>query len=234
MPEKLRELQRLWLMEAVRYNVLPMDDRLAERMNSDSAGRPLLIRGESQVLFGGMGRLSENSVLNLKNKSHSVTAQIDVPDAGAEGVIIAQGGSIGGWSLYAKAGKLKYCYNLMGVKYFFAESQDRIPAGMHQVRMEFDYAGGGLGKGGTATLFIDGNRVGRTEIEATAPMVFSADDGCDIGMDTGAPVRRTMDRVRTSSTARSGASNSLFRTLRRTQTTWSKPEEAMHLAMARQ
>jgi len=102
-------LQRLWLIEATRYNVLPIDDRAAERINPDMAGRPVLIKGKTQVLFGGMGRLSENCVLNIKNKSHSVTAEIEVPEPGAEGVIIAQGANIGGWSLYAKNGKLKYC-----------------------------------------------------------------------------------------------------------------------------
>lgn len=187
-PAKLRELQRLWLIEATRYNVLPLDDRAAERFNSDLAGRPVLIRGNTQLLFGGMGRLSENSVISIKNKSHSVTAEIEVPDGGAEGVIVAQGGNIGGWSLYTKDGKLKYCYNLVGVKHFFAESAGRIPAGAHQVRLEFAYAGGGLGKGGTATLFIDGKQVGQGKVDATAPMVFSADDGLDVGGDTGAPV----------------------------------------------
>ncbi len=116
MPEKLHDLQRLWLIEAVRYNVLPMDDDLARRLNSDLAGRPVLIKGKTQVLFGGMGRLSENSVVNIKNKSHAVTAGLTVPSGGAEGVIIAQGGNIGGWALYAKGGKLKYCYNLMGMR----------------------------------------------------------------------------------------------------------------------
>ena len=116
MPEKLHELQRLWLIEAVRNNVLPLDDNLGARINSDTAGRPVLIKGKSQILFWQHGRLSENSVLNLKNKSHSVTAEIVVPTSGAEGVIIAQGGNIGGWSLYAKGGKLKYCYNLLGVQ----------------------------------------------------------------------------------------------------------------------
>ena len=91
MPEKLHELQRLWLIEATRYNVLPLDDRVAERMNPDLAGRPVLIKGKTQILFGGMGRLSENCVLSIKNKSHSVTAEIVVPESGAEGVIIAQG-----------------------------------------------------------------------------------------------------------------------------------------------
>src|ERR1700723_125504 len=122
MPDKLHEMQRLWLIEAVRNNVLPLDDNLAARINSDTAGRPVLIKGKSQILFGSMGRLSENSVLNLKNKSHAVTAEIVVPASGAEGVIVAQGGNIGGWSLYAKGGKLKYCYNLLGIQQFYAES----------------------------------------------------------------------------------------------------------------
>jgi arylsulfatase len=188
MPEKLHELQRLWVIEATRYNVLPLDDRLAERINSDTAGRPVLITGDSQILFGSMGRLSENSVLNTKNKSHSVTAEIVVPKEGAEGVIVAQGGNIGGWSLYAKGGKLKYCYNLLGIQQFYTESKDVLPPGTHQVRMEFVYAGGGLGKGGTSSLFVDGKKVGEGKVDATAAMIFSADDGCDVGVDTAAPV----------------------------------------------
>jgi arylsulfatase len=135
-----------------------------------------------------MGRLSENCVLSIKNKSHSVTAEIVVPQSGAEGVIISQGANIGGWSLYAKDGKLKYCYNWGGFKHFFVESAERIPAGDHQVRMEFAYAGGGLGKGGKATLFIDGKKAGEGEVGATLAIVFSADDGCDVGEDSGAPV----------------------------------------------
>ncbi|MGH6997423.1 MAG: arylsulfatase, partial [Phenylobacterium sp.] len=188
MPEKLHELQRLWLIEATRYNVLPMDDDVGSRLNSDLAGRPVLIKGKTQLLFGGMGRLSENSVLNIKNKSHAVTAGLTVPEGGAEGVIIAQGGNIGGWALYAKGGKLKYCYNLLGVQYFYVEAADAVPAGDHQVRMEFVYDGGGLGKGGTATLYVDGQKVGAGKVAATAAMVFSADDGCDVGRDTGSPV----------------------------------------------
>lgn len=188
MPEKLHELQRLWLMEAVRYNVLPLDDDIAKKMNPDTAGRPVLIRGNSQILFGGMGRLSENCVISIKNKSHSVTAEIEVPDKGAEGVIIAQGANIGGWSLYAKDGKLKYCYNLGGINYYYAQSANNIPPGKHQVRMEFTYAGGGLGKGGKVALFIDGKKDGEGDVAMTQSMVFSADDGCDVGEDTGAPV----------------------------------------------
>ncbi len=188
MPDKLHELQRLWLIEATRYNVLPLDDRTAERMNPDTAGRPILIKGHSQVLFGGMGRLSENSVVNLKNKSHSVTADIVVPSTGAKGVIVAQGGNIGGWSLYANEGKLKYCYNLFGIQLFCVESKATLTPGEHQVRMEFAYAGGGLGKGGTASLYVDGQKVGQGKVDATEAIVFSADDGCDVGEDSGSPV----------------------------------------------
>ena len=140
MPEKLHELQRLWLIEATRYKVLPLDDRMLEKMNPDTAGRPVLIKGKTQLLFGGMGRLSENCVLNIKNKSHSVTAEIVVPKKGAEGVIIAQGANIGGWSLYAKGGKLKYCYNWGGVQALLssrptsADPRGRAP-GAHGVRL---------------------------------------------------------------------------------------------------
>ena len=135
-----------------------------------------------------MGRLSENSVVNIKNKSHSITAEIIVPKTGAEGVIVAQGGNIGGWSLYAKGGKLKYCYNLLGYQ-FYAESAGVLSAAFdHQVRMEFAYAGGGLGKGGVASLFVDGKKAGEVKVAATAAMVFSADDGCDVGIDNGSPV----------------------------------------------
>jgi arylsulfatase len=168
--------------------VLPLDDRVGERLNPDLAGRPTLIKGNSQLLFGGMGRLSESSVVNIKNKSHSVTAEVVVPDSGAQGVIIAQGGSIGGWSLYAKDGKPKYCYNLLGVQRFYVEGDRAIPAGQHQVRMEFTYDGGGLGKGGEVRLFVDGEKVGEGRVAATAAMVFSADETCDVGVEGGAVV----------------------------------------------
>jgi arylsulfatase A-like enzyme len=187
-PEKLAELQRLFLIEATRYNVLPLDDRRAERFNSDLAGRPQLIRGKSQVLFGGMSRLSENSVLVIKNKSHSVTAQFDVPEGGAEGVIVAQGGAFGGWSLYLKEGKPVYCYNLFGLQRFKIGGEQPIAAGEHQVRMEFAYDGGGLGKGGDVVLYLDGDEVAKGRVEATVPMLFSADETADVGSDSATAV----------------------------------------------
>jgi arylsulfatase len=188
MPEKLAELQALFMEEARKYNVLPLDDRRIERFNSDLAGRPTLIKGNSQLLFGGMGRLGENIVLNIKNKSHSVTAQLTVPEGGAEGVIVAQGGAFAGWSLYVKNGKPKYCYNLLGLQRFYVEGDAAIPPGAHQVRIEFDYDGGGLAKGGTVSLYVDGAKSGEGRVEATVPMVFSGDETCDIGSDTASPV----------------------------------------------
>jgi len=188
MPQKLAELQELFLDEARKFNVLPLDDRRIERFNADLAGRPQLARGKSQLLFGGMGRLSENSLINIKNKSHSVTAEVVVPDGAVEGVIIAQGGAFAGWSLYAKAGKPVYCYNLLGLRRMKVVGDARIPPGTHQVRMEFVYDGGGLGKGGGLTLFVDGKQAGQGRLEATIPMVFSSDETADIGRDSASPV----------------------------------------------
>jgi arylsulfatase A-like enzyme len=187
-PEKLAELQRLWLIEVSKYNVLPLDDRRVERFNSDLAGRPVLVKGNSQLLFGGMGWLSENSMLNVKNKSHSVTAEVVIPNGGAGGVIIAQGGEFGGWSLYLVEGRPRCCYNLFGIQRFTVDGDRAVPDGTHQVRVEFTYDGGGLGKGGTATLFVDGDRAGEGRVEGTVPMVFSADETADIGTDYASPV----------------------------------------------
>jgi arylsulfatase len=188
MPEKLDELKALFMQEARKYNVFPLDDRRAERFNSDLAGRPTLVKGNSQLLFGGMGRLSEHSIINVKNKSHSVTAEVTVPDGGADGVIVAQGGAFAGWSLYVKDGRPKYAYNLFGVNDFHVESNAQIPPGTHQVRMEFTYDGGGLGKGGDVALYLDGAKTAEGRVEGTVPMLYSADETCDISSDTASPV----------------------------------------------
>jgi arylsulfatase len=187
-PEMLAKLQRLWLIEATKYNVLPLDDRGAERLEPTLAGRPTLIRGSSQLFFAGMGRLSENSVVSIKNKSFSVTADVDIPVGGAEGVIIAQGGRFGGWAVYAKAGKAKFLYNVLGIQEFPVEADLPIPDGNHQVRMEFAYDGGGLAKGGDVTLYYDGESVGTGRVAATQAMIFSADETTDIGYESGTTV----------------------------------------------
>jgi arylsulfatase A-like enzyme len=187
-PEKLHELQRLWLIEAVKYNVLPLDDRQIERINPTTAGRPSLIKGNSQLLFAGMGRLSENSVVDIKNKSFAVTSEVEVPADGAEGVIIAQGGQFGGWSLYAKDGRAKFHYNVLGIKSFDVEATEAVPTGTTQVRMEFEYDGGGMGKGGNVTLYYDGKEVGSGRVDQTQGFIFSADETTDVGYESGTTV----------------------------------------------
>ena len=233
-PERLAELQRLFLIEATRYNVLPLDDRRFERFNPDLAGRPQLIRGTSQLLFGGMGRLSENSILPLKNKSHAITAAIEVPEGGADGVIVAQGGAFGGWSLYLHEGRPAYCYNTFGVQRFKVHGGEAIPPGEHQVRAEFTYDGGGLGKGGDVALFVDGAEVGTGRVEMTVPMVFSADETTDVGSDSGTPVSDDHGPKETEFTGRidwiqldiDEAAEDLDHLI--------TPEERMRIAMARQ
>jgi arylsulfatase A-like enzyme len=233
-PDKLHELQRLFLLEAAKYNVFPLDDRRVERFNPDMAGRPQLIKGNRQLLFSGMGRLSENSVVNIKNKSHAITAEVVVPDGGAQGVIVAQGGAFGGWSLYAHEGRPAYCYNLFGLQRFKVHGDRPIPAGEHQVRAEFAYDGGGLAKGGEVTLFIDGAKVGQGRVAATQPMIFSGDETTDVGSDSATPVSddygpkdsRFSGRVRWVEIDLDDAAEDLDHLI--------TPEERLRIAMARQ
>jgi arylsulfatase len=187
-PDKLHELQRLWLIEAVKYDVVPLDDRFATRALPEMSGRPALVTGRKQLLFGGMGRLTESSVLSMKNTSFSMTAEIVVPETGAEGVIVAQGGVTGGMSLYLKDGRPKFCYNFFGLERYYAEGSQKVTPGTHQVRMEFTYDGGGIGKGGISRLFIDGVDIGSGRIEQTEAFLFSADETCDVGDEFGSPV----------------------------------------------
>ncbi len=187
-PDMLHKLQRLFIIEATKYNVLPLDDRRVERFNSDLAGRPTLAKGTTQTLYGGMRRLSENAILNIKNKSHSITSEIVVPADGAHGVIVAQGGAFGGWVLFLIDGVPRYCYNVFGLQRFTVQGTKAVPAGTHEVRAHFAYDGGGLGKGGTVTLSVDGEDVGSGRVEATVPMLFSADETLDLGVDTASPV----------------------------------------------
>ena len=135
-----------------------------------------------------MRGLSPWSLVSIYNKSHAVTAEVVVPEAGAEGVIFAWGGITGGISLYARDGKPKYCYNFCGIHHYFVEGVQAIPSGTHQVRMEFAYDGGGLAKGGTVSLFIDGQQVGEGRVEMTEPFAFTADETADVGIEAGSPV----------------------------------------------
>jgi arylsulfatase len=193
-PDKLRDLQRLFLIEAVKYGALPLDDRRVERFLAVIAGRPELITGRSQLLYGGMGRLSESSVINTKNTSHSVTADIEVPEGEPSGVCIAQGGAFGGWSLYLAEGRPTYCYNLFGITRTFVRGADKVAPGPHQLRAEFAY-GGGLGGAADVTLFVDGEPVGDGHLERTTPLVYSYDETTDVGSDAGSTVSDEYDEA---------------------------------------
>ena len=188
-PEKLKEMQDLFLKEAVKYSVLPLDDRFLERLNASLVGRPDIMAGKTSLtVYEGMIGMSENVFLNLKNKSHTITAEVQVPKGGAKGVILAQAGRFGGWSLYMKNGKPTYTYNFLGLKRFTITAKQPVPAGKTTIRFEFAYEGGGLGKGGTGTLFVNGKRVAQGRIEQTQPFIFSADEGTDVGEDGETPV----------------------------------------------
>jgi len=189
MPEKLAELQALFLEEARKYNVLPLDDRRVERFDAKIAGRPELVTGRRQIFYGGMGRLTEASVLNVKNASHAVAADIEVPEGGASGVLLSQGGAFGGWSLYLRSdGVPVYAYNLMGLALAKVAGSAPVAPGRRRIVMSFAYDGGGPGRGGAVTLSVDGETVGEGRLERTVPLVFSLDETCDVGRDTGSPV----------------------------------------------
>ncbi len=188
-PAKLKELQDIFMKDASKYRVLPIDDRLLERIVAKTAGRPDLMGDRTSLtLSEGMGGMSENVFLNLKNRSYSITADVEIPAGGANGVIIAQAGRFGGWSLYLKDGKPTYCYNFLGLQEYKVSAATALAAGKATIRMNFDYDGGGVGKGGTANILVDGKQVASGRIERTQMAIFSADETAGVGMDDATPV----------------------------------------------
>jgi arylsulfatase A-like enzyme len=188
-PEKLKELQDIFMKEAVKYQVLPIDDRTLERLNAALVGRPDLMAGRTSLtVYPGMIGMTENVFINTKNRSHTITADVEIPAVGASGVIIAQAGRFGGWSLYFKDGKPMYTYNFLGLKAFKIAAATPVSAGRATIKYEFTYDGGGLGKGGTGTIFVNGNKVGEGRIDQTQAFAFSADEGADVGVDGETPV----------------------------------------------
>lgn len=188
-PEKLKEMQDLFLKEAVKYNVLPLDDRMLERLVASLVGRPDLIGNRTSLtLYPGMKGMSENAFINVKSVSHSITADVEIPSRGAEGVILAQAGRFGGWSLYFKEGRPTYTYNFLGLKRYTVAAEQPLPAGKTRIRFEFAYDGGGRGKGGLGTIFVDGKKVAAGRIERTQANIFSADETADVGVDEATPV----------------------------------------------
>ena len=188
-PEKLKELQALFLKEAVKYSVLPLDDRTLERLNAGLVGRPDLMAGRASLaLHQGMIGMSENVFINVKNRSHTITAEVEIPKQGANGVLLAQAGRFGGWSLYVKDGKPMYTYNWLGLQRYTVAASQALPPGKATIRFEFAYDGGGIGKGGKGTLFVNGKQTAAGRIERTQCCAYSADEGADVGADEGTPV----------------------------------------------
>jgi arylsulfatase A-like enzyme len=188
-PEKLEDLKALFMKEAEQYHVLPIDDRVIERVNPALAGRPDLMDGRTSLtLYDGMNGMLENTFINVKNQSKTITAELEIPDGGANGVILAQGGRFGGWSLYMKDGKPAYTYNFLGLSQDTIAAKESIPTGPAKVVFDFKYDGGGGGKGGAATISVNGKVVAKGRIEKTQPLIFSADETADVGLDNQTPV----------------------------------------------
>jgi arylsulfatase len=189
-PEKLKELQALFMTEAEKNFALPVDDRVFERLNAAAVGRPTLLGDRTSLtLAEGMVGIPENSFLNVKNRSKTITADIEIPSGkAANGILIAQAGRFGGWALYVFNGTLAYDYNFLGISRYTVEAGQKLTPGKHTVKFDFAYDGGGPAKGGLGTLYIDGNKVGEGRIEHTQPGIFSADETADVGIDLATPV----------------------------------------------
>jgi len=185
--QRLRDLQDLFWVEAAKYNVLPLDDRFIER--ADPSLRPSLSEGRTDfTYYPGATRIPESSAANVKNRSHTITAYLDVPATGGDGVLVAAGGVVAGYVLYIKDGKPIYEYNWFSQDRYKVTSADKLSPGPATIRLEFKYDGDGVGKGGTATLFVNNTKVGESRIAKTVLGRYSADETFDIGMDTGSPV----------------------------------------------
>ncbi|SDK71274.1 arylsulfatase [Actinopolyspora mzabensis] len=188
-PGKLRELQQLFLVEASRYNVFPLDDRMTERENPREAGRRDLHGDRRSITFhASASRLTEETAPNVKNRSHTLTARIEVPESGADGVLVAQGGRFGGWSLYVHQGRACYAYNYFGLELYRVSTDEPLPTGEHEIVLDFAYDGGGVGMGGIATLHVDGEQRGQQRVGGTIPYYFAFDETFDIGVDRASPV----------------------------------------------
>ncbi len=184
MPDKLKELQALFTKEAIKYSVLPLDDRVLERLNAALVGRPDLMDGRTSLtLYEGMHGISENAFIDIKNRSFKITAETQIPSGGADGVLLAQAGKFGGWSFYLKDGKPTFTYNWLGQKHYTITATESVPAGAATIAFDFAYEGGGAGKGGTGTITVNGKQIAQGRIDQTQGFFFSADEGADVGCD---------------------------------------------------
>jgi arylsulfatase len=188
-PAKLKELQAAFEREAQKYNVYPLDSSLAERM--DVRLRPSLTRGRNTfTYYPGTVRIPEGAAPDLKFKDFTVTAEVEIPERGAEGVLVTQGGRFGGWGLFVMDGKPEFDYALSQQPQhkYRVTSNEKLAPGKHTIKLDFKYDGPGFGKSGTGTLSVDGKQVAQGKIERTILVRFSLDETFDIAEDTGTPV----------------------------------------------
>ena len=193
-PEKLRELQDQWWVEAAKYNVLPLDWRAVIRMNAEAMGRPSLIRGRTQMTYypGTIG-LPDGASPPMCNKSWTIRAEIELPDGNASGMIVTHGGLEGGYGLYLREGKPTFVYNFLSFDRTTLAAKDPLPEGRTTLTVDFAYDGGGAGKGGTITMTANGKKIAKGRLEKTMPVQFSLGEGLDVGMDVGSAVDFTYD-----------------------------------------
>jgi arylsulfatase len=183
-PEKLKELQAVFLKEAVRNNVLPIDDRRVERFNPAIAGRADLLGGRKTLtVYPGMTGMMENAFINVKGVPHTVTAEVEVKDARTQGVIIAQAGYFGGWVLYMKEGRVHHEYNFFGLERTNVASPTALAPGKHTIVYEFIPDAPKPGTGGKSILSVGGKKLAEGKIPKTQPFAFSGDEGADVGLD---------------------------------------------------
>lgn len=186
-PVKLKAMQDLFMNQAEANHVLPIDDRSVERLDPKMAGRPDLMAGRTSLTLYPDMSVNENSFINLKNASHTITADVDIPKGGADGVLLQQGGKFGGWSFYLKDGIPTYEYNFLGLKRYRIAAEKPLSAGKATIQFDFAYDGGGIGKGGTGRIVVNGQKVAEGRIDETQCCIIALDETADVGRSTGTP-----------------------------------------------
>jgi arylsulfatase len=183
-PAKLKELQEIFNREAIRNHVFPIDDRRSERFMASIAGRPDLLGGrKSMTVYPGMTGLLENAFINTKGVHHTVTADVELSSSNTNGVIIAQAGYFGGWTMYMKDGVARYEYNFFGIERTNIGGGAALPPGKHTIQYEFIPDSKKPGAGGKSILRVNGTVVDEAQVPKTQPFMFSADEGVDVGLD---------------------------------------------------
>jgi arylsulfatase len=186
MPDKLRDMQQRFLVEAEKYNVFPLDNSVLERLIEP---RPSATAGRTVFTYSGeLAGLPASDAPSILNRSYTITAEVEVPQSGAEGMLVTLGGRFGGCGLYLLRGKPVFTYNLLALERVRWEGQQALTPGKHTIEFDFTYDGPGFGKGGAGILKVDGSEVSSRKMSRTIPFLMTFDETFDVGMDTRTPV----------------------------------------------